>query len=193
MSEHIRLIVGLGNPGTKYRDTWHNLGFRVVEILANRLKSSFKAGRSECLVAETSRFGGVSMLLPTSYMNRSGTPVSAWMRYHKVEPQRLLVIYDDHDLPLGRIRLREGGSGGGHRGIEDIIRLLGTEDFPRIRMGIQTDTDSSDLADQVLTTIPPDLKGQVETIISTSVDAVESIISVGIVVAANKYNGFTIL
>ncbi len=131
--------------------------------------------------------------MPTSYMNRSGTPVSAWLRYHKVEQQNLLVIYDDHDLPLGKIRLREGGSAGGHHGIEDIIRLIGTDNFPRIRIGIKTDTERSDLANQVLATIPQKLNDQVEAIIAVTADAVESIIKVGLVTAANKYNGLTTL
>lgn len=187
------MVAGLGNPGMKYRNTWHNLGFRVVELLSDRWKSSFKLGRSECLIAETQQYGGVTLLMPTSYMNRSGTPVSAWLRYHKVEQQNLLVIYDDHDLPLGKIRLREGGSAGGHHGIEDIIRLIGTDNFPRIRIGIKTDTERSDLANQVLATIPQKLNDQVEAIIAVTADAVESIIKVGLVTAANKYNGLTTL
>ena len=179
MPECIRLIVGLGNPGTKYRDTWHNLGFKVVEILAGRWNISFKPGKGEYLVADTSKFGGATLLMPTTYMNRSGIAVGAWIRYFKVTPEQVLVVYDDHDLPFGSIRLRASGSAGGHNGMSDIIRSLQSESIPRLRIGIRTDSEFADLADQVLTAIPKRLEVDVNKVIIQAADTAESIVSRG--------------
>lgn len=175
-----------------YRDTWHNLGFRVVDRLADGWGCTFKAGKGEYFLAETTRHSGVSLLKPTSYMNRSGGPVSAWLRYFKVEPGRMLVVYDDHDLPLGRIRLRENGSAGGHHGIEDIIRLTGTDAFPRIRIGIRLPNERPGLADQVLSIIPAEHLSAVEVVVKVAVEAAEFATQQGILAAMNRYNGMEI-
>ena len=193
MSESIRLIAGLGNPGAKYQKTWHNLGFRVIELLAERWKITFKIGKGEYLAAETAQFGGVTLLKPTSFMNRSGLPVGNWVRYRKVESNRLLVVYDDHDLPFGSIRIRESGSAGGHNGMADIIRNLQSEAVPRIRIGIRTESELTDLADQVLTPIPKRLEAEVESIISTAADAIENILTTGSIASGNRNQRLTIL
>jgi len=127
-------------------------------------------------------------MTPISFMNRSGGPVSLWLRYHKIPFENLLVIYDDHDLPRGRLRIREDGSAGGHRGIEDIIRLSGGERFLRLKIGIRGDREASNLADQVLSPIPKSLVDQVERIVSTAADAAEGITSGNLIATMNKYN-----
>jgi peptidyl-tRNA hydrolase, PTH1 family len=186
----VRLIVGLGNPGERYRDTWHNLGARTVELLAQRAGTALRPGRGESLMAEAS-VGGlpVMLMVPTSYMNRSGGPVALWLNYYKAPPEELLVIYDDHDIALGRLRLRATGTSGGHRGMEDIIQLLGSTDFPRIRIGIRTEREHPVLADQVLAPIPRVYADTVDNIISAAANAAESVVLEGITEAANRYNG----
>lgn len=190
MSAHIRLVVGLGNPGERYRNTWHNLGARAVEVIARRAGLALRPGKGEFLCADLPpSAGSVTLLTPISYMNRSGGPVAAWLRYHKVEPGLMLVVYDDHDLPLGRIRLREEGSAGGHRGMEDIIRMLGADLFPRLRIGIETSSEHSDLADQVLAPITKKHQEIVERVIFAAADAVELAALEGVAVAMSRYNG----
>jgi PTH1 family peptidyl-tRNA hydrolase len=104
----VRLIVGLGNPGKLYRDTWHNLGAATVERLAARWGVMFQPGKGDFIYAETFRKRRkVTLLIPTSYMNRSGGPVALWLRYHRVAPEQVLIVFDDHDMPLGRIRIRK--------------------------------------------------------------------------------------
>lgn len=186
----IRLIVGLGNPGEKYRDTWHNLGWRTVEKIAAKAGVGLKISKGQCLSVDFKRGGEkVTLMVPTTYMNLSGGPVGAWMRFFKASPDELLVIYDDHDIPFGRIRVRSEGSAGGHRGAEDIIRTLGTEAFHRLRIGIRTDREHENLADQVLTPIPKRLAEPVARVIDATTEAALHIVDNGAVSAGNKYNG----
>jgi len=189
----LRLIIGLGNPGRRYEGTWHNLGARVVIALANTWNVKFRPGRGDFVYAENIfRTGKVGLMIPTLYMNRSGSPVSAWLRYYKLNPAEALIIYDDHDMMLGRIRIRENGSSGGHRGMADIIRLVGTEDIPRIRIGIRTDSESNNLSYQVLSKIPQACANRVNRIIETVEEAVVMILDEGITAAMNRYNGLEI-
>lgn len=189
MSEHIRLIVGLGNPGSKYQKTWHNLGFNVIESLAVSWNCVFRPGKGEFLLADTEKFGNVTLLKPTSFMNRSGSAVGSWLRYYKIEPGKMLVVYDDHDIPLGKIRLRENGSAGGHHGMEDIIRIIGSDQFPRLRIGIQTESTRIDLADRVLSEIPSQYKKLVESAVTLAADAAECAVRSGVLASMNRYNG----
>jgi PTH1 family peptidyl-tRNA hydrolase len=189
MAEIIKLIVGLGNPGERYRNTWHNMGARVVELLAGRWGCSFRVGRSSSLIADTTQFDGVTLMLPTTYMNRSGQPVGDWLRYRKFEPSQALVVYDDHDLPFGRIRIRSGGSSGGHNGMEDVIRSLGTDEVPRIKIGIQTSVEHPELRDQVLSPISKSLAEPARRIIEVGADAVEAVLRRGLTIAGNEFNG----
>ena len=185
----VRLIVGLGNPGRIYRNTWHNLGATVVEKLASKWSAQFLPGKGDFIYADVQEKGRkITLLIPTSYMNRSGGPVSQWLRYYKVAPEKALVIFDDHDLPLGRIRIRTGGSSGGHRGMDDIIRLVGTEKIPRIKIGIRIDSEKKVLARQVLSNIPGKFRDGIESIVDTTIDAVEKVIVDGIISAMNTYN-----
>lgn len=188
----MKLIVGLGNPGKKYSDTWHNLGARVVQELARRWKIEFRSGRGECIVAIPDSAAGATLLIPVSYMNRSGEPVSSWMRYYHINPAELLTIFDDHDLPLGRIRLRASGSAAGHRGMEDVIARMGTDQIPRLRIGIRTDREHPDLANQVLSKIPKKLNARVEAVIQTAADAADAICRAGLIEAMSDYNGIEI-
>ena len=189
----MKLIVGLGNPGRRYRNTWHNLGAMTVELLAARWETSFKPGRGDFLFADVRQSGErITLMIPTSYMNRSGGPVVGWLNYHKIDPSDALIIYDDHDLPLGRIRLRERGSSGGHWGMDDIIRLVGTEDIPRLRIGIRTGVERTELSYQVLSKIPKVHADFVKQVIDTAADAVEIVIKQGITIAMNHYNNIEI-
>lgn len=190
----IRLIVGLGNPGSRYKNSWHNLGATVIEILAERWKTAFKPGKGSWFSTDhIDSHGKTTLMFPTSYMNRSGGPVGEWVRYYKVEPEEILIIYDDHDLPLGRIRLRERGSSGGHNGMDDIIRCLSTDGIPRLKIGIRTAREKADLAGQVLSIIPKQLKDDVGIVIAHSIDAIGMVRSEGILPAADKYNGMELL
>jgi len=130
-------VLGLGNPGDEYRDTRHNVGFRVVERLAGELGERVEKQRFRALVAEA-RLGAEKVLLacPQTFMNESGRSARAVVDFYGLEPRALLVVCDDFHLPLGRLRVRSGGSSGGHNGLESVMRELGTPEFPRLRLGI---------------------------------------------------------
>jgi len=190
----IRLIVGLGNPGERYRYTWHNIGARTVELASRRLNAPMKIGKGEFLIAET-RYNGapLALMIPTTFMNRSGGPVSAWLNYHKLPSSACLLVYDDHDLPFGRIRLRLEGSSGGHRGMDDVIRWLSDDAFPRLRIGIRTEEEFEELADQVLSPIPRRYEKDVELVLTTAADALETSLKESLTTAMNRYNKMEIL
>jgi len=194
MTANIHLVTGLGNPGAQYAGTWHNLGAQVVQLLADRWQVTLLPGKGKFLYA-TKHLPEkkVVLMIPTAFMNRSGAPVSSWVHYHKVPIENLLVIFDDHDLPLGKIRLRKSGSSGGHRGLEDIILRLNTESVPRLRIGIQTESEHSDLANQVLSRIPNSVADDVTKMIRICADAVEKILHSGFPDAMNYFNGLKIL
>jgi len=187
------LMVGLGNPGIRYRNTWHNLGAMTIAEVARRWNLSLRPGKGEYFSAE--RTWGeerVMLMIPTSFMNRSGAPVAAVMRYFHIPPEQVVVIYDDHDLPLGKIRIRQEGSSGGHRGMEDIIRMTGTSSISRLKIGIQTGREQPDLADQVLSPIPKSLTASVERIVNVAADGVEIILGDGILAAMERVNGLNL-
>lgn len=182
----IAIIVGLGNPGRRYTQTWHNLGWMVVEELGRRWRVNFHQGKGPYLEAKGRE---VTLLLPTLYMNRSGEAVSFYLGYHKLSPSRMLVVYDDYDLPLGEIRIRKEGSSGGHRGMEDIISRLKTSQIPRIRLGIRTEEEVEDLAQYVLSPIPGIWREQVRVMVNVAAEAIETILDRGIEQAMNLYHG----
>lgn len=134
----MKLIVGLGNPGTKYELTRHNAGFIIIDYIAEHLKSSFKAGKGEFYYAQTKYKGDdIFLLKPSTYMNNSGIAVAEFLELHpEIKPEDLLVIYDDFQLKLGTVRIRQSGSDGGHNGVASIIYHLTTADFPKMRVGI---------------------------------------------------------
>ena len=146
------MVVGLGNPGREYEATRHNVGFRVTDLLAQKLQVRIDRLKFRALTRQT-ELGGKKVLLvqPQTYMNLSGAAVSALASYYHIPPQRVLVIFDDISLPPGRIRIRRDGSAGGHNGIKSIIQSLGTDQFPRIKVGVGAKPHPDyDLADWVL-------------------------------------------
>ena len=184
---NIRLVVGLGNPGREYADTRHNIGFRVVDELARRWKMRFTKREANALVALSSPPGLHPMLAkPQTFMNLSGDAVRGLSRIYGYRPDQILVIYDELDLPFGRIRLRPGGSAGGHRGVRSIIEKLGTDAFPRLRIGIGRPT--GDTVRYVLEPFTREEEAELPRIIERAADAAECAIEHGLAVAMNRYN-----
>jgi PTH1 family peptidyl-tRNA hydrolase len=184
----VKLICGLGNPGPDYRLTRHNIGYRVVDLLADRWKVSEGRTREGASVLEVTRGDETVVLVkPLRFMNRSGGPVGAAVRRAGADPETdLLVIADDIDLPLGRIRLRPSGSAGGHNGLRDIIAALDTEHFSRLRVGIGR---GSDTVDHVLSTFDADERDLAAEAIATAADAAERWLAEGMEAAMNGFNG----
>ena len=181
----IRLVAGLGNPGPEYATTRHNIGFMVVDQLAAQFGSTWeKSSKWEVLSAKC---GPVLLLKPMSFMNRSGYPIFAVAQFYKIEPLEILVVLDDFALPLGRLRLRTGGGPGGHNGLESIIIQFGTEEVPRLRIGIG-DPPREGAVDYVLDRFFDEEKALVRSTIGRAVDAVKCAIDNGLVSAMNTFN-----
>lgn len=170
----MKLIVGLGNPGAEYEGTRHNMGFRVVETFAARYRVALDRHEKNAMVG-SGRVAGNAVVLakPLTFMNVSGSAVSLLVRAHLETPADLLVVYDDVDLPLGKIRLREGGSPGTHNGMKSIVAALGTDRFPRLRFGIRGEEldGRRDLADFVLDRFEPEEHEQVAAAVTRAVEA----------------------
>lgn len=186
------VIVGLGNPGAKYAHTHHNVGFDVVEILSQRLHIPIERNRCKAQVGEGSYAGErVALCRPQTFMNMSGESVVALCNWYKPEYDQLIVIYDDVDLPFGRVRVRAKGSAGTHNGMRSVIYLLGRDDFPRVRVGIGRPPEGWELADYVLTGY--NTKEARETAFAAYVkaaEAVEILIRQGVEKAASFANAF---
>jgi PTH1 family peptidyl-tRNA hydrolase len=186
----MKVVCGLGNPGDRYRLTRHNVGYRVVDLLADRWEVSKGRARDGAATVEVVRdepVGPVLLVKPLRFMNRSGAPVRAALRNVNAGPEAdLLVVADDVDLPLGKIRLRRGGSAGGHNGLRDIIEALGTDQFPRLRVGIGRNGET---VDHVLSTFSRDEEELADEAIATAADAVERWLAEGIEAAMNAFNG----
>lgn len=181
----IRLIAGLGNPGSEYAATRHNIGFIVVDQLAAQFGSAWeKSAKWEALSAKC---GAVLLLKPLSFMNRSGYPLFAVAQFYKIEPQEILVVLDDFSLPLGRLRLRAQGGPGGHNGLESIIVQFGTEEIPRLRIGIGA-APREGSADYVLRRFFDEEKPIVRSTIDRAVEALKCAIDNGRVSAMNTFN-----
>ena len=187
----MRFVVGLGNPGERYRRTRHNVGFMVVDALVARAGGG--KGHEEALaqVAGVRLFGEEPLLLakPLTFMNRSGAAVDRLLADHAGTPQDLLVVVDDVALELGRLRVRERGSHGGHNGLRSIIEALGSEEFARVRVGIRKGEVAGDLAEYVLDAFPPEDVLVVREAVERAADAVECVLREGTVVAMNRFNG----
>jgi PTH1 family peptidyl-tRNA hydrolase len=183
------VIVGLGNPGRRYARTRHNVGFEVLSLLGERHGASFTGGRGDYLAA-TARIEGAPVVLarPTTFMNLSGRAVQGLVAFYKTPLERLLVVSDDVNLPLGTLRLRTAGSSGGHNGLEDIIYQLGSEDFPRLRVGVGGERMPQDLRGYVLDRFDKDDQPVIETAVRSAADAVECFIQEGIEAAMNRFN-----
>ncbi len=185
----MKLVVGLGNPGRKYEATRHNLGYRVVAELAKRHGGSRPRQRFRGETVDVD-LGGVRTLLlsPTTYMNHSGASVLEARDFFKLPCQDLLVVCDDLSLPVGRLRFRASGSSGGQKGLEDIIRRLGTEDFPRLRIGIGSPPPGWDAADFVLSRFAESDAARIEEAVLRAADAVADWVRHGIEFCMNRYN-----
>lgn len=186
----MRLIVGLGNPGVQYADTPHNLGFAVVERLAElaRLRSRKEWARS---VVARGRLDGQEVLLaqPLTYMNLSGAAVSVLLRAEGLTPADLVVVLDDAALPWGMIRVRERGRAGGHKGLESVLASLGTEEFLRVRLGVKPAEDRvGELADYVLLPMSPEQQKQAEEMVAEAAEAVRLILREGAGRAMARFN-----
>ncbi len=185
----MKLIVGLGNPGVKYRFTWHNLGFLAVEEAARRLKADWKTGRGEYLTAVgTHQDEKIVLIKPTTFMNRSGTAFQQAAAFYQAELPDTLVVYDDIALPLGTLRLRPTGSAGNHRGLENIIEQTATEEVPRLRIGFDRGVANGSLSHAVLSIIPRGEMEVVKAAIDKAADAILFFIEQGMTESMNRYN-----
>ncbi|HUH16401.1 MAG TPA: aminoacyl-tRNA hydrolase [Methylomirabilota bacterium] len=187
----MKVICGLGNPGEQYRFTRHNVGFRVVDLLADRWGLSgegrVKDGAGLLEVHRPAPVGKALLVKPLRYMNRSGIVLRTALRNTDVEVESgLLVVADDIDLPLGRLRLRRSGSAGGHNGLRDIITALGTDEFARLRIGVGR---AGEAVDHVLATFKPDERELSTEVIAVGADAAERWLHDGIDEAMNEFNG----
>ena len=189
-TESKALIVGLGNPGPDYAEHRPNIGFRVVDALAKIHGLSFSRCRSARAYLAGGQVRGRTVLLakPRTFMNVSGRAVSRLSRADDIPPGRILVVYDDLDLPLGRLRLRPEGGSGGHKGMRSIIDLLGTQGFPRLRVGIDRPPGRIDPADYVLQPFDPEQESLLSEVVETAVEAIECWLAQGIVAAMERFN-----
>jgi PTH1 family peptidyl-tRNA hydrolase len=187
----VQAIVGLGNPGPEYRGTRHNVGFAVLDRLAREVVVLSERQQGKALIARSRLPDTQQQLLlvkPLTYMNRSGAAVGRLVVDHDLCNDELLVVHDDLDLDLGRLRLRQGGSSAGHRGVQSIIDVLGTRDFPRLRCGIGP-SGEGDVIDYVLSPFAPSEEPQVEAMQKMAVEAALTFVEHGLCSAMNKYIG----
>ena len=184
------LIVGLGNPGLEYRYSRHNFGFMVLDALAEKWKAPLKKIKFKAIIAED-RFNDDKVVLtkPLTYMNDSGRAVAPLLRFYKCPPENLLVIHDDLDLPLGTLRIRPSGSTAGQRGMESITQMIGTQEFPRMRLGISRPPGQMDPKEYVLKKFLPAEEELKRMVINQAVEAVECFLTDGLIKAMKTYNG----
>lgn len=181
----LRLVVGLGNPGSEYERTRHNIGFRLVDRLVDGAEPFWKDFKGLGVVA---KWGDVWVSKPMTFMNESGQFVRAFAAYHNIQVPEMLVVYDELALPLGKVRLRKKGSAGGQKGMKSILSHFGTEEVPRLRLGIGPQPERMDSADFVLSRFRPAEEADLEDGLSRGVDAVKVVLSEGLEAAMNKYN-----
>ena len=185
----MKLIVGLGNPGMQYAVTRHNIGFEVIDSIAETYNISVMKNKYKALIGEGNIAGEkVILMKPQTYMNLSGEAVKACMDFHKISNEDLIVIYDDISLQVGQLRIRKSGSAGGHNGIKNIIAQLGTQEFPRIKFGVGEKPAGWDLANYVLGRFSEEDMKVIGPRVTDAVKATETIIKSGIEKAMNNYN-----
>jgi peptidyl-tRNA hydrolase, PTH1 family len=189
--ENARLIVGLGNPGAEYAKTRHNAGFQLVERLAEQWRAGWTFEKKfNARVARADHDGGRRILCePHTYMNASGESVEPLVSFYRITPSRLLVAVDDADLPLGSLRLRPGGSSGGHHGLESIETHLGTREFARLRIGIGREAGARQISGHVLGRFSAAEAALAEQVLAAACNQVECWLSAGIQKAMNQFNG----
>jgi len=186
------LIVGLGNPGPKYETTRHNVGQMALDVLADRLGARFSSHRTNSRVAEGFfRPGGPKLILAKSngYMNTSGGPVSALATYFAVPTERVIVLHDELDLPFDTLKVKQGGGHGGHNGLRDIAKALGSPEFLRVRIGIGRPPGQQDAADFVLRPFGSTERDSVAVLLEDAADAAESLVSDGLLATQQRFHG----
>ena len=190
-SENTWLIVGLGNPGPEYAKTRHNIGFRCLDIVADKLGCAIDKGKFQGLYGVTSYHGNkIYLLKPLTYMNLSGRSVLQLSAYFQIPPERIIVLFDDISLEPGRMRVRSNGSAGGHNGIKSIIQELGSQDFPRVKIGVGAKPHPDfDLAAWVLSPFTASEEKALAVSLENGARAVLTILEEGVSQAANAYNG----
>ncbi|PFG32331.1 aminoacyl-tRNA hydrolase [Sanguibacter antarcticus] len=196
MTDHLWLVVGLGNPGPQYAGNRHNVGHMVLDLLAARHRATFTAHRSRAAVAEA-RLGvlpggapgpRVVLAKPSTYMNTSGGPVAGLAQYFDVAPEHVLVVHDEVDIPFGDVRCKSGGGEGGHNGLRDITKALGTRDYVRVRTGVGRPPGRMDTADYVLKDFGTVERKELPFLLDDAADAVEMILTEGLLAAQGKFH-----
>lgn len=183
------LLVGLGNPGRQYETTRHNIGFMLMNRLAEKLGESFSKLESKALIAKcTYQEQRLVLAKPQTFMNLSGRAVSSLLRYYKVPVTNLLVTYDEVDLPLGTLRMRPSGGSAGHKGMQSIVEQLGTEEIPRLRIGVGRPPGRMEAADYVLQNFSREEAEELTILLDTAAEAVLTFVSGGLEKAMNQYN-----
>ena len=185
-----KIVVGLGNPGNQYKGTRHNAGFGTLTELARRHAAGKPQKRFQGETFDV-KIGGTNVLLlcPLTFMNLSGKSVAAALAFYKLAPENLLVVCDDVDLPVGKIRVRNSGGSGGQKGLKDILQKTGTEDLARVRIGVGRPPERMETADYVLSAFRPEEKADIESAFRRAADAVECWIERGVSETMNRFNG----
>lgn len=186
------LVVGLGNPGPKYEATRHNVGQMALDVLAERMRASFSPHKTNSRVAEGRLVpGGPKLILAKSngYMNTSGGPVSALAKYFGVDPERVIVLHDELDLPFDSLKLKQGGGHGGHNGLRDIAKALGTPEFLRVRIGIGRPPGQQDPADFVLKPFASSERDTLAVLLEDAADAAEMLVTDGLTDTQQRFHG----
>ena len=185
------LVVGLGNPGRRYAATRHNAGFMLVDRLADLSGVRFGPAPGQARVCRIERKSGSLILAkPQTYMNRSGIAVRSLLVHYGADPEELLVVYDEIQLPLGRLRVRSSGSAGGQRGMESIIQIVGTNEIPRLRIGVGDSTVEGDLTDYLLSPFTVDERLMLDSVLDRAVLGVDTILTEGYLRAMDLVNGW---
>jgi peptidyl-tRNA hydrolase, PTH1 family len=185
------LVVGLGNPGPDYAGNRHNVGQMVLAELADRMRATFKGHKANAAVAEGRTGTDAPRLIlakPNTYMNVSGGPVAALMRFYKVQPEHLVVVHDELDIPFDSIKLKSGGGHGGHNGVRDVAAAIGTPDFVRVRVGIGRPPGRQPAADFVLRDFGADERKTLPNLLADAADAVELVASSGLTAAQLRFH-----
>lgn len=183
---HIRLIIGLGNPGRQYAGTRHNVGFEVLDRWAAKKNLRWQPSRQ--FHGELASDEGLILLKPLTYMNLSGQSAGQVARFYKLAPEQCMAVVDDIALQVGRVRLRKSGSAGGHNGLKSLIAHLQTDGFPRLRIGVGAVGDTDDLSDHVLSQFSKSDREKMEPVLDRAIEAVETACSSGLEAAMNIYN-----
>ena len=184
------LVAGLGNPGERYANTRHNLGYRVVDELASRERERFRKTRFVSADTAEIRYAGERVVLAKarSFMNESGPPIASLARKHGVDPDHVIAVHDEIDLPFGALRVKTGGSTAGHNGLRSLERSLRTPDFSRVRLGVGRPPGRQDPGDYVLEAFPKRNEADVAALVDEGADAVLSLLSEGLQVTQDRYN-----